>query len=436
MKYLRKVFWVLLLFPFQLLAQPALLAGTDITGFWQGYVSTAQKKLPYELVIATRDGQFIVYSLTTFIVNEEEIISIKKMKINFKKERIVIEDDDMLFNNFTSEAAKKIKQTNTLVFNEDGLQLTLSGTFETKTNRSLRPASGDIYLIKKEAPAEIKLMAKLEEMKLTSGLSFSPKKQLQVKAAPAMVSTTPLPPPVVQNEQTPASIIPEVFVSIKPLALKEEQRIIFIRPKNKTYNITTAKPLSPITIAAIRNTEPATAVVAKQPVIIKPTVVAKSPAPSPVVKMAAVTVAKAPAIVTKNAAVVKAAPKNIEVAPAIDLAKRKIETIGQLYIESDSLVLTLYDNGEVDGDSVSIILNGKTIVSQQRLSTTAFTKTIYMTPELGDTIQLVMYAENLGSLPPNTGLLLLQFDNKRHEIRFSGDLNKNAAITLRRKEKN
>jgi len=436
MKYFRKAFWMLLLFPFQLFAQPTLTTTKDITGLWQGYINTAQKKLPYELVIAEKDGKLMAYSLTSFTVNNEEIISIKKMKITFQKDRIVIADEDMLFNNFASEAAKKIKQTNTLIFGEEGLQLTLTGTFETKTNRALRPANGDVYLIKKEDPAEIKLMAKLEEMKLAGGLLFSPKKQLQVTAAPAIVSTTTAPPPFVKKEEAIVQVIPEVFVSIKPLPLKEEQRIIYIRQKNKTYNVTSAKPLSAFTFAAIKNTIPATMVVTKQPVALKPTIVVKTPAVSPVVKTAAITVAKAPAVVAKSIAVVKPAPKNIEVAPAIDLAKRKIETIDQLYIMSDSLVLTLYDNGEVDGDSVSIILNGKTIVSKQRLSTAAFTKTIYITPELGDTIQLVMYAENLGSLPPNTGLLLLQFDNKRHEIRFSGDLNKNAAITLRRKEKN
>jgi hypothetical protein len=89
----------------------------------------------------------------------------------------------------------------------------------------------------------------------------------------------------------------------------------------------------------------------------------------------------------------------------------------------------------VDGDTVSVALNGKTIVSRQGLNTTAFTKTVYMTPDLGDSIQLIMYAENLGTLAPNTGLLVLQYDNKRQEIRFSGDLDKNAAITLRRKPK-
>ncbi|MEO7266255.1 MAG: hypothetical protein ABIW38_15165, partial [Ferruginibacter sp.] len=140
-----------------------------------------------------------------------------------------------------------------------------------------------------------------------------------------------------------------------------------------------------------------------------------------------------PAVV--KSAVAKPQPINIAVAPVIDLAKRKIETIDQLYLEADSLQFTLYDNGEVDGDTVSIIMNGKTIVSRQGLSTVAFTKTIYFTPDLGDSIQLVMYAETLGSIPPNTGLLILNYDKQRREIRFSGDLNKNAAITLRRKEK-
>ncbi len=69
-------------------------------------------------------------------------------------------------------------------------------------------------------------------------------------------------------------------------------------------------------------------------------------------------------------------------------------------------------------------MNGKTIIDKQRLSTNVVTKTIYITPEIGDSLQLIMYAENLGSLPPNTGLLIIQDGNKRHEIRFTGDLKK------------
>ena len=121
--------------------------------------------------------------------------------------------------------------------------------------------------------------------------------------------------------------------------------------------------------------------------------------------------------------------------PAADVAIRKIETIQSVYYKSDSLVLTLYDNGEVDGDTVSVLMNGQVIMPMQGLSTRAIRKTIYITKDTPDSIQLIMYAENLGSIPPNTGLLVVHDGEDIYEIRFSGDYQKNAAIVFRRKEK-
>ena len=47
---------------------------------------------------------------------------------------------------------------------------------------------------------------------------------------------------------------------------------------------------------------------------------------------------------------------------------------------------------------------------------------------MGDSITLIMYAENLVSIPPNTGLLVVHDGEDVYEIRFSGDLQKNSAI--------
>jgi hypothetical protein len=125
--------------------------------------------------------------------------------------------------------------------------------------------------------------------------------------------------------------------------------------------------------------------------------------------------------------------KQVVFQPAAEIATRKIETIRSVDIKSDSLLLTLYDNGEIDGDTVSVLLNGKVIMPSQGLMSRAINKTIYLTPEMGDSIVLIMYAENLGSIPPNTGLLVVHDGNDIYEIRFSGDLQKNSAIILRRK---
>ena len=69
----------------------------------------------------------------------------------------------------------------------------------------------------------------------------------------------------------------------------------------------------------------------------------------------------------------------------------------------------------------------------QGLMSKAINKTIYLTPEMGDSIVLIMYAENLGSIPPNTGLLVIHDGDDIYEIRFSGDLKKNSSIILKRK---
>jgi hypothetical protein len=119
--------------------------------------------------------------------------------------------------------------------------------------------------------------------------------------------------------------------------------------------------------------------------------------------------------------------------PAANINGRIIETIQAVNYSSDSLIITLYDNGEVDGDTVSVLMNGKVIMPLVGLSTKAVRKTIY-TKDITDSLQIVMYAENLGSLPPNTGLLIVNDGKDRYEIRFSGDLKKNSAIVFKRKE--
>jgi hypothetical protein len=152
-------------------------------------------------------------------------------------------------------------------------------------------------------------------------------------------------------------------------------------------------------------------------------------------------------IIKKNtASIIEAeAPKQInkpaiEAKPAKEIRvfdpfeNRRIEIIETVFVSLDSVTISLYDNGIVDGDTVSIYVNGKMHLEKKELGTAAIRSTIYFPSTLVDSLELIMYAENLGTIPPNTGLLIIQDGNTRHEIRFSGDLQKNAAIILRRKK--
>jgi hypothetical protein len=104
----------------------------------------------------------------------------------------------------------------------------------------------------------------------------------------------------------------------------------------------------------------------------------------------------------------------------------------EITVDSDSLLIDFYDNGEVDGDSISIFYNDKLLASSQKLSA----KSIRLQIGLDSTKavnELTMFADNLGSIPPNTALMIVYDGRKRYEIRMSSTLNKNATLRIRRK---
>lgn len=154
------------------------------------------------------------------------------------------------------------------------------------------------------------------------------------------------------------------------------------------------------------------------------------------------TVTKTPAAETTkpvqpaNTTVTTAANKPVQATRNMqkELETRKVETVQTIFFQSDSLVLELYDNGYVDGDSVSIIVNNQPLFPNLRLSEKAILKQLVITPSMGDSISLVMFAENLGSIAPNSGLAIIRDGKTQHRITFSGDLQRNAGIILRRKK--
>jgi len=74
-------------------------------------------------------------------------------------------------------------------------------------------------------------------------------------------------------------------------------------------------------------------------------------------------------------------------------------------------------------------------MANQGLKASAIKKTIYVTPNMTDSFNLVLYAENLGRYPPNTGLMLVRDGDQVYQVRFSADLQKNVAVIFKRKKK-
>ena len=122
--------------------------------------------------------------------------------------------------------------------------------------------------------------------------------------------------------------------------------------------------------------------------------------------------------------------------PAASLVDQRVSIPSEtIYFKNDSLSIALYDNGEVDGDSVSVIINDEMFIEKQGLKSSAFRKTYYVPQNESDSLLVVLYADNLGKYPPNTGLLQIKDGEEIFYVRFKADLDKNAAIVLRRKSK-
>jgi hypothetical protein len=48
--------------------------------------------------------------------------------------------------------------------------------------------------------------------------------------------------------------------------------------------------------------------------------------------------------------------------------------------------------------------------------------------------EITMFADNLGSIPPNTALMIVNDGKKRHELRLTSNLEKSATIRIRKKK--
>ncbi len=122
--------------------------------------------------------------------------------------------------------------------------------------------------------------------------------------------------------------------------------------------------------------------------------------------------------------------------PVIAQQFQQRETTVQKEIEvsSDSVQVDFYDNGEIDGDSISVFFNNQLLGANLLLST----RSIHMNIKLDTTKEfneLAMFANNLGSIPPNTALMLVSDGKNRYEVRLSSNPDKTGAVRIKRKKK-
>ena len=126
--------------------------------------------------------------------------------------------------------------------------------------------------------------------------------------------------------------------------------------------------------------------------------------------------------------------KNITKRPAIPvppvIASRKNELIKTIEIPAGKIEVDLYDNGTIDNDTVSVYLNNRLMVSKQRLTAEPIVLHFDLNEEEPE-LELVMVAENLGEIPPNTSLMVVKAGDRQYEVRITSTEQKNAMVRFR-----
>lgn len=101
--------------------------------------------------------------------------------------------------------------------------------------------------------------------------------------------------------------------------------------------------------------------------------------------------------------------------------------IPEIPVDTGQIRLDFYDNGEVDGDSITVRINDKIVLSHQRLTLEPITTFVRI--DTNNTFQEVeMVAENLGTIPPNTALLVITAGKKRYELFLTSTNQKSAKV--------
>ncbi|HVZ55098.1 MAG TPA: hypothetical protein VG870_00445 [Chitinophagaceae bacterium] len=388
---------------------PVAASSQQLTGLWAGQLSndsnTIRRDQSFELALTQYRDKVYGYSYSSFLVHDTLLYIVKRVKGTVDGDVCVVKDEEITSSNFPVRPDKGVHQEYTFRLSRADSTWRLDGTWRTNRTKTFYSISGTVKAAEQKDLSQSKLFPHLQELNLTDAVATllprpasrdlvtpnSPDAAAEKKAGAPDKTTAR------QPAQQPARNEPAPQTQTTP----DLHEVADASPRSGGKNRRSREEKKQQAGESQAGQQPGTLPSLPQPQKQQPaTAVSQPPRQS-----------------------------------AADVARRTTQLTQTILVESDSLQLALYDNGEIDGDTVSLLLNGRVILASQELKAVALRKTIYMPADPGDSASLVLYAENLGKYPPNTGLLIIHDGQQVYQIRFSADLQRNASVLFRRKKK-
>lgn len=369
----------------------AISAGAqNVTGIWKGYFvqsnfGFSEDRYRFEVQIAQLANDAlnsVTYSYkTTVFYGKAEAKGINTTKTNN-----IILNEIKLVDLKIADKSDPCLMTCYLQYDKMGDMETLTGTYSSRTLKNADCGTGKIYLEKSPTSDFYKE-------------DFVTKRENELK-----------------KKDKPKTSLPENRLAAKKPAIKPgaEANVIRQPPVQKKETAKIVAPKKPVI-------KPKTAAAPA------PKVENKTPEPKTVPPPQTVTIPKKEEVAkTPPPPIVKSLPK-----PEI-LKSRNNELVKTITTTVKEFKIDLYDNGEIDGDRISVYRNNELIVSNKLLTDKPISFTI-KADENSPVHEFVMVAENLGSIPPNTALMIITAGEKRYELFVTSTEQKNAVVRIQYK---
>jgi len=419
-------------------------SGQKIGGFYSGtlYNDSTRMVQKYELALSEYKGKITGYSYVTFVVNDTFYYGIRKIKANIIGDSLVVADDKMIINNFPQAPAKGVGRVLTIPLNGQDSVVVLNGRWKTNQTKTYYSVPGAIQINRSSDSTHSPLINHLKELNIIPSTPYQntdPLAEMREKEK-ANEKLRQEAERKIKEERKKAEAYAKQREKEEENRLKaeekaKEQAAEKARVELAAINKQNADERKRLEAEQKKRMDEESRIKKKEDEERKKLLAAEKKKLEAEEKLRIETEArlkdermKAEQDQRKLAAVIANNPVKVPYEQRVNKTQQIVEISG-----SDSLVFAFYDNGVVDGDSISVYLNGQSVISNVRLTTTATKRTVQVAGM--DEMTLLLVAENMGSIPPNTGLITIRDGDDLYQVNFSADLHTNATILIRRKKK-
>lgn len=383
------------------LCLPTLVMGQDLTGKWKGYFTPSRdldgKIVTYEIVIKENpdhtltastyskiSNSFTANALATGMHSENaQLVSITETSLNKKK--LVGNFEACLMSNFLNYRVVR------------GYEI-LEGSYTATNELSGKDCGGGKVYLEKEGPIVKEFSAKSSDSKTATANKIIAKEKLAKNTSLQK-----------ENKTTPAK---KTAIAKKELIQTNQTNT------SKLTNTTTksnAKKVSSIQTPSIQTPSIQTAA-----------------APTSAVN-ALQENTKAAAVNETSASPNTSATKSSgQILPWV-LVGRENKLVKQVIVNSPSISIDLYDNGTIDNDTIMIFDNKVLLLENKRLSYKATHFDVNFNKD-NNRHEIIIVAHNLGTVPPNTALMVVKDGTSRQEIYITSTLSVNAMVIFELKK--